>query len=319
MGLPRSEDAGIRDQRRAQGAEGHRGRCRSTLGITEDEAVQEEVNKASTNNTTSVSKTGWSRRRPIPHRPASRIAPQGRYARSAVRATTPTFNVTRRPRHNSPRRRTAQNAADHVAAIAAAVILGPRLLGNKSEYFSHVPVYVDVVNAIKRVSRISSNADNDSDTDNDGRGSDDDVNTAAPFAIDDEEQVASAAVGVDTEGHLEALALPDENCALRGRALRHMDLYVYMATVLVVQRKDVQHDREVRASGRKLNATFDFDASHPNFMTHTQRLKARHHVPVILGRVPLLPRFEKHSQYTRAQETWPSSMKQMFRNFLSLC
>ena len=184
--------------------------------------------------------------------------------------------------------------------MAAAMIIG-----NKSEYHSHVPVYVDMHSAVKHVSRFTNGDESGSD---DGRGSDDDINAAAPFANDD----GSAPLGVDNEGNLEILASPEINYAFRGRGLRSMDYYVYNATVLLVNRKDVKDGGK---NGRQCNATYDFDPAHPNFMTHTQRLKARHQIPVILGKVPLLPKFENHPQYMDPINTWPSSMRSQVQKF----
>ena len=198
------------------------------------------------------------------------------------------------------------------AQMAAATILG-----NESEYASHTFNFINVSQGQANLTRRLLLRDGHGDS-----GDDDEINADDDSSACNSDTVVMPIqlVGAGEEKkRLEVVGAAHDNYRFRGTKLRQLDWYVYSAVITVLQRKDVKTGGK---AGRKVNATFEFDPEHPDFTTHIQRLKTRHTVPVIIGNVPVLPKFlvnrEVFDGKVRASGSLNSKMSKFARFMVTL-
>lgn len=109
------------------------------------------------------------------------------------------------------------------------------------------------------------------------------------------------------------------NYALRGKLLMSLNLYEYVSLIDIVELKD---DKKKTGPGRIKNTTIRFDANHPQYESHCQRLVTKLRIPLLTGLTiptykPSSTEWEKY--YFSAFVPWgPHNMKYAYTDFKKL-
>lgn len=148
--------------------------------------------------------------------------------------------------------------------------------------------------------------------------------------LDDEDEESSREIVRAANGFV-VTTTQEEHYKYRSPALEFMSLYVYAGIIVVVPKANPSQDSTNNSAtsshhvdsnssqstnnrtGRKANATFDFDPRHSLFATHTQRLRSKHLIPILAGAPP-----PRHPGPKRADASWQQAADRFAAYMLTL-